>query len=152
MISRLPLVASAFFFASRCQNAWSFSTTLSDRQKSIEPAGLLNVQRSYAKKNGAFAPVAESSRLSSSTSLAMGLDEFLTGRDDKTRKADNDKYIAGLQKRVDKINGLESEIEELGDDELTAKTKEFQDRLKSGEDINGSLLEEAFAVVREAAW
>lgn len=88
-----------------------------------------------------------------STKLNMGkLEEFVTGRDDKQRKADNESYLAGLQKRVDRINGLESEIEELGDDELQAKTREFQDRLKKGEDINGPLLEEAFAVVREAAW
>jgi preprotein translocase subunit SecA len=29
---------------------------------------------------------------------------------------------------------------------------EFRERLKKGEDINGKILEEAFAVVREAAW
>ena len=36
--------------------------------------------------------------------------------------------------------------------ELAAKTDEFRQRLKNGEDVNGPLLEEAFAVVREAAW
>jgi preprotein translocase subunit SecA len=51
-----------------------------------------------------------------------------------------------------KINALESTIEELGDDELRRKTEEFRVRLVKGEDINGPLLEEAFAVVREAAW
>ncbi len=40
----------------------------------------------------------------------------------------------------------------MGDDELQAKTTEFKERLAKGEDINGPLLEEAFAVVREAAW
>jgi preprotein translocase subunit SecA len=57
-----------------------------------------------------------------------------------------------LQKRVDRINGLESTVEDLGDDELQAKTQEFRKRLAGGEDLNGPLLEEAFAVVREAAW
>ena len=65
---------------------------------------------------------------------------------------DNDKYIAELQKRVDSINGMEADIEDLGDDELGAKTKEFRERLAKGEDINGNILEESYAVVREAAW
>ena len=83
----------------------------------------------------------------------MGMmEQFITGRDDATRKAENDKYLSELQKRVDRINDLEPEIEDLGDDELQAKTDEFRERLKNGEDINGPLLEEAFAVVREAAW
>jgi hypothetical protein len=89
----------------------------------------------------------------SPTKLEMGkVEEFLTGRDEKTRKADNEKYLATLQKRVDRINELEADIEELDDDELVAKTEEFRKRLKDGEDINGPLLEETFAVVREAAW
>ena len=80
------------------------------------------------------------------------MEDFVKGTDEKTRKADNEKYLAGIQKRVDRINELEASIEDLGDDELQAKTEEFKARLKKGEDINGSLLEEAFAVVREAAW
>jgi len=47
---------------------------------------------------------------------------------------------------------MEADIEDLGDDELAAKTKEFRERLAKGEDINGKILEESFAVVREAAW
>jgi hypothetical protein len=39
------------------------------------------------------------------TGLAMGLDEFLTGRDDKTRKADNDKYVSELRKRKSSRKG-----------------------------------------------
>ena len=90
---------------------------------------------------------------SSSTELSMGkFEEFLTGRDDKAREKENEKYLAQLQKRVEKINELEADVENLGDDELMAKTEEFKERLKKGEDINGSILEEAFAVVREAAW
>ncbi len=43
--------------------------------------------------------------------------------------------------------------EKLTDEELRAKTEEFKRRVREGkEDVNGPLLEEAFAVVREAAW
>jgi len=80
------------------------------------------------------------------------MEDFLSGQDSSKRESDNKKYLDSLQKRVEKINALEPEIEELDDDALEAKTAEFQTRLKSGEDINGKLLEEAFAVVREAAW
>ncbi len=76
----------------------------------------------------------------------------MTGRDDETRRVANEKYIAELQERVKRINELESTVEELGDEEMVAKTMEFRERLKKGEDINGKILEEAFAVVREAAW
>ncbi len=76
----------------------------------------------------------------------------MAGTDAETRKKENDKYIETLNKRVEKINALEASIEDLGDDELLAKSAEFRQRLKDGEDINGPILEEAFAVVREAAW
>ncbi len=90
---------------------------------------------------------------SSSTQLSMSfVEDFMSGTDKKTRETANAKYLATLQERVDKINALEAQIEELGDDELTAKTEEFKKRVASGEDINGPILEEAFAVVREAAW
>jgi len=83
----------------------------------------------------------------------MGIVEnFVSKTDIKTRNDKNEKYLADLQQRVERINGLEEIIEELEDDELQAKTQSFQQRLKKGEDINGPLLEEAFAVVREAAW
>eukprot|EP00804_Cyclotella_cryptica_P005226 CCRYP_018887-RD/>CCRYP_018887-RD protein AED:0.40 eAED:0.40 QI:0/-1/0/1/-1/0/1/0/446 len=64
----------------------------------------------------------------------------------------NAAYLSTLQTRVENINGLEATIEELSDDELAAKTVEFRSRIANGEDVNGKLLEEAFAVVREAAW
>ena len=89
----------------------------------------------------------------SRTTLSMGvMEDFLSGRDASAREEANKKYLASLQERVDRINSLESSIEELGDDELEAKSTEFRERLAKGEDINGPLLEEAFAVVREAAW
>ena len=79
-------------------------------------------------------------------------EDFLEGADNSKRSKENQDYLKKLGQRVDKINSLEPEIEELEDDELEAKTREFQERLANGEDINGPLLEEAFAVVREAAW
>ena len=93
-------------------------------------------------------------QLPSTSALNMGLvKDFIVETDAKTRNADNGKYLKELQKRVDTINALEETIEELDDDELQAKTAEFQKRLQEGgEDINGKILEEAFAVVREAAW
>ena len=81
------------------------------------------------------------------------VEDFLSGADASQREVENDKYIAELQQRVARINALETEIEELGDDELEQKTIELKHRIRQkGEDINGPLLEEAFAVVREAAW
>ncbi len=83
----------------------------------------------------------------------MGIVEnFVASSDEKTRQKGNDKYLSKLQERVDRINGLEETIEDLGDEELQAKSEEFKQRLAKGEDINGPILEEAFAVVREAAW
>jgi len=76
----------------------------------------------------------------------------MSGTDETLRSNDNTKYLSTLDQRVEKINALEAEIEELDDDELMGKTEEFRKRLKGGEDINGPILEEAFAVVREAAW
>jgi hypothetical protein len=89
-----------------------------------------------------------------STRLNVGisLEDFMSGRDEKKREKENEVYIQELQKRVDKINALEPVVDDMGDDELQAKTTEFKERLAKGEDINGPLLEEAFAVVREAAW
>jgi hypothetical protein len=89
----------------------------------------------------------------SSPPLAMGIfEDFMSGQDSSARAKETEKYLEGLQTRVDRINALEADIEELGDDELTAKTDEFRKRLTAGEDLNGKLLEEAFAVVREASW
>ena len=81
------------------------------------------------------------------------MEDFLSSADTSKRDTDNVKYLKSLQYRVATINALESEIEELGDDELRAKTIEFRKRLQQqDEDIFGSIVEEAFAVVREVAW
>ena len=61
----------------------------------------------------------------------------------------NAKDIKKYQKKVDRINELEPEIQKLSDSELSAKTVEFRNRLEQGETLD-DLLYEAFAVVREA--
>jgi preprotein translocase subunit SecA len=62
----------------------------------------------------------------------------------------NEKYIKKLQPIIDRINGLEKEISQLTDSQLTGKTAQFKERLKSGESLD-DILPEAFALVREAA-
>ena len=52
---------------------------------------------------------------------------------------------------VNKIEALEPGMQALSDEELKAKTAEFKQRYKDGEDLD-DLLPEAFAAVREAAW
>ena len=61
----------------------------------------------------------------------------------------NDRLVKKHRKTVDQINVLESEFKALSDEQLTAKTVEFRDRLQNNETIE-QLLPEAFATVREA--
>ena len=62
----------------------------------------------------------------------------------------NDRYVNGLRKNVDAINGLEAELSALPDDGLKTRTEEFRKRLANGEN-HDDLLVEAFATVREAS-
>ncbi len=62
----------------------------------------------------------------------------------------NEREIARLRRRVARVNAFEPELEKLSDDELRGKTFEFRSRLEQGEKLD-NLLEEAFAVVREAS-
>jgi preprotein translocase subunit SecA len=62
----------------------------------------------------------------------------------------NERLLASLGPRVDKINALEPELERLSDEELRGKTVEFSERVEQGETLD-DLLVEAFAVVREAS-
>ena len=61
----------------------------------------------------------------------------------------NERTLKKMQPLVERINGLESAIEPLNDDQLRAKRGEFKERLERGEPLD-DLLPEAFAVVREA--
>jgi preprotein translocase subunit SecA len=62
----------------------------------------------------------------------------------------NDRYVRGLGKYVDAVNGFEPNISALTDDELRRQTDKFRQRLANGEKLD-DLLPEAFATVREAA-
>src|SRR5919112_1727677 len=62
----------------------------------------------------------------------------------------NDRYVRGLGKYVDAVNGFEPNISALTDDELRGQTELFRQRLANGEKLD-SLIPEAFATVREAA-
>ena len=62
----------------------------------------------------------------------------------------NDRKLKPLRTRVARINAMEPMIEALSDSALKAKTEEFRQRLENGASLD-DLLEEAFAVVREAS-
>ena len=62
----------------------------------------------------------------------------------------NGKELKRLTAIVSRINAYESEIAGLTDEELRAKTAEFQAKIKAGSSLD-DVLPEAFAVVREAA-
>jgi len=62
----------------------------------------------------------------------------------------NQRLLRKMQKSVQRINALESAMQPLSDDDLKAKTAEFKARVAEGETAE-SILEEAFAVVREAS-
>lgn len=55
-----------------------------------------------------------------------------------------------MQKTVDQINDLETNMNLLSDNDLKTKTEEFRQRIAAGE-TEDDLLPEAFAVVREAS-
>ena len=62
----------------------------------------------------------------------------------------NDREIKRMRVQVNQINALEADLEVLTDEQLSAKTVEFRQRLGTGETLD-QLLPEAFAVVREAS-
>ena len=63
----------------------------------------------------------------------------------------NDRDLKKLRPVVEQVNALEPSVKNLTDEQLSAKTAEFRERLSNGETID-DLLPEAFAVVRETAW
>ncbi|MFT7940664.1 hypothetical protein, partial [Salmonella enterica] len=58
--------------------------------------------------------------------------------------------MKSIQPVIDQINSLEAGMNALSDEQLKAKTPEFQKRLKNGETVE-QILPEAFAVCREAS-
>ena len=63
----------------------------------------------------------------------------------------NKKELERLQKIVEQINILESQIKALSDQELQAKTAFFRQQFSSGVPLQ-DLIPAAFAVIREATW
>ncbi|GKV67539.1 protein translocase subunit SecA [Sporosarcina sp. NCCP-2716] len=62
----------------------------------------------------------------------------------------NKRDLKRLEKIADQTEALSTDMEKLSDEELTAKTAEFQQRVAGGESLD-AIQPEAFAVVREAA-
>lgn len=62
----------------------------------------------------------------------------------------NERVLKQLRKTVDKIANFETELEQLDDAALQAKTVEFRQQLTDGKTLN-DILPEAFAVVRAAS-
>ncbi|HEY0313099.1 MAG TPA: preprotein translocase subunit SecA [Allosphingosinicella sp.] len=62
----------------------------------------------------------------------------------------NDRYVRSLRKIVERVNGFESTVSAMTDEELRDQTALFRRRLAGGETID-DLLPDAFATVREAA-
>ncbi|MBQ4159956.1 MAG: preprotein translocase subunit SecA [Clostridia bacterium] len=63
----------------------------------------------------------------------------------------SDKEIKRIKPLADKVMALDATMVALSDEQLRGKTAEFKARLAKGETLD-TLLPEAFAVVREAAW
>ncbi|WP_431297719.1 preprotein translocase subunit SecA [Tabrizicola sp. BL-A-41-H6] len=63
----------------------------------------------------------------------------------------NDRKVKSVRPLVAKINALEPEYMALSDEEIVAKTREFQKRVQEGGESLDDLLPEAFANCREAA-
>ena len=57
--------------------------------------------------------------------------------------------IKRLMPKVRRVNEIEAEYQKLSDDQLKAKTAEFQERLRKGETTD-DIMCEAFAVVKNA--
>ena len=63
----------------------------------------------------------------------------------------SERQVKGILPLVDKIEELDTTMQNLSDEELKNKTVEFKERLKNGETLD-DILPEAFAVVREGAY
>lgn len=75
---------------------------------------------------------------------------------DKIFGGAQNKELLRMQKTVDQINELESQIQRLSDEELKGKTAEFREQLVGKKDkelkrVLNELLPEAFAIAREGA-
>jgi len=71
----------------------------------------------------------------------MGVISGITRVVRKVIPSANERTLRKLEPYVAAINELESEIRELTDDELKAKTSEFKSRLEKGETLDDLLVE-----------
>jgi preprotein translocase subunit SecA len=78
------------------------------------------------------------------------LERILASIFDKILRAGEGKVLAKLKALTKAVNSLESEFQQLSDEELKNETKTLRDRFANGESLD-DLLPEAFAAVREAA-
>src|ERR1700759_5626906 len=62
----------------------------------------------------------------------------------------NERRVKGFRSRVAAINELESEIQNLSDEELRGRTETFRQQIAQGTSVD-ELLVPAFATVRDAA-
>jgi len=62
----------------------------------------------------------------------------------------NSRKLKKIQRKVNAINELESELEKLSDAELKERTPQLRERYENGESLD-AILPEAFALVREAS-
>ncbi|BCD62182.1 preprotein translocase subunit SecA [Nitratiruptor sp. YY08-26] len=63
----------------------------------------------------------------------------------------NDRELKRYQKRVKKINALEPKYEKLSDEELKKAFDELRQKVKNGEATMDEVLEDSFAITREAS-
>jgi preprotein translocase subunit SecA len=78
------------------------------------------------------------------------LERILASIFDKILRAGEGKVLAKLKALTKAVNSLETEFQQLSDEELKNETKTLRDRFANGESLD-DLLPEAFAAVREAA-
>src|SRR5689334_19277262 len=71
------------------------------------------------------------------------------GAFEKVLRVGEGRRLKRLQQQAEYIGTLESDFEQLSDEQLAAKTVEFRERVANGETLD-ELLFEAFAAVREA--
>src|SRR3954466_6343624 len=73
------------------------------------------------------------------------------GKFEKVLRFGEGRRVKRLKQQAEYIATLEPDFQALSDEELSAKTVEFRERLANGETLD-ELLFEAFAAVREARW
>ena len=61
----------------------------------------------------------------------------------------NERELKRVSERVEEMNALEAEMQELKDSDFPARTKQFKERIANGESLD-NILPEAFALCREA--